>query len=128
MKIEKSLVAEPGPRMASMIRETLPCKGLLQVLCVVCAACLASLGGISAQKRRGPGWRTQWGCVGPGCSSRRGRGSGMGGGHLLCQELTARATWGRRGRGRCLVGIGDRGGRLVSNVFLHLWTMLLEGS
>lgn len=103
MKIEKSLVAEPGPRMASMIRETLPRKGLLQVLCVVRATCLAPLGGISVRKRRGPGRRTQWGCVGPSWGSRRGGsrrggGRGKGPGQLLCQELAARVTRDRRGR------------------------------
>ena len=111
-----------------MIREALPRKGLLQVVCVGRAARLAALGRIIARGRwcgrRGP----RRGRVGLGCGRRRSGTRGTESGRLLCLELADRATRDRRGRRRCLVGIGDRGRCFVPNVFLHWWTVSLERS
>jgi len=85
--------------MASMFREALPRKGLLQVRR---AACFAPVGGMSARRRGGRRRWTLWGCVGLSRGPRRGRGRGrgMGRGRLLRLELAAPATRVRRGRRR----------------------------
>lgn len=96
---EQSLVAEPGPRLASMIRQALPRKSLLQVICVGRAGRLAALGGMGARGGRGARRRwARWGRVSSSCSRRRGGSRGMGGIHLLRLELADRAA--RDGRGR----------------------------
>lgn len=105
-------MAEPGPRLASMIREALPCKGLLQVVC----ACRGGVGPWGRHARRWRAWRRR---VGLRCGSR-------GIVHrLLRLELAIRASRVGRGRRRSVMGVGDRGRCLISDMLLHLWTTSL---